>query len=310
MSILKILFLCVSMCASSMVFAWGEFEHMVATDIALEKLMPSEKLRIEKDAYALLRQQETDRRLYLRRNFTGTSPLAQVSLFADTYRNLTVEELYRQFGTSVPAPFENVRQADTSNWHYKNRPYYTTLISTLLDGAQCDLEQETDISWALENLMTAFRNAETDANRQLALAMIVHFVVDAHQPLHATTQVDEDCNTDRGGNGFCVEYRVNGLTCETNLHAYWDNAVGFFDSYETVDEAIAFVERVEVDPDQASELDPEQWLREGSSYARFIYSIKDGSGGDQFYTQDGQVISYQRLALAAERLARILEDLY
>ncbi|MEQ9210520.1 MAG: S1/P1 nuclease, partial [Pseudomonadales bacterium] len=214
---------------------------MVATDIALEKLMPSEKLRIEKDAYALLRQQETDRRLYLRRNFTGTSPLAQVSLFADTYRNLTVEELYRQFGTSVPAPFENVRQTDTSNWHYKNRPYYTTLISTLLDGAQCDLEQETDISWALENLMTAFRNAETDANRQLALAMIVHFVVDAHQPLHATTQVDEDCNTDRGGNGFCVEYRVNGLTCETNLHAYWDNAVGFFDSYETVDEAIAFV---------------------------------------------------------------------
>lgn len=293
-----------------MAFAWGEFEHMVATDIALEKLLPSEKLRIEKDAYALLRQQETDRRLYLRRNFTGTSPLAQVSLFADTYRNLTVEELYRQFGTSVPAPFENVRQADTSNWHYKNRPYYTTLISTLLDGAQCDLEQETDISWALENLMTAFRNAETDANRQLALAMIVHFVVDAHQPLHATTQVDEDCNTDRGGNGFCVEYRVNGLTCETNLHAYWDNAVGFFDSYETVDEAIAFVERVEVDPDQASELDPEQWLREGSSYARFIYSIKDGSGGDQFYTQDGQVISYQRLALAAERLARILEDLY
>ncbi|MFX4227637.1 MAG: S1/P1 nuclease [Porticoccaceae bacterium] len=310
MSILKILFLCISMCVSSMAFAWGEFEHMVATDIALEKLMPSEKLRIEKDAYALLRQQETDRRLYLRRNFTGTSPLAQVSLFADTYRNLTVEELYRQFGTSVPAPFENVRQTDTSNWHYKNRPYYTTLISTLLDGAQCDLEQETDISWALENLMTAFRNAETDANRQLALAMIVHFVVDAHQPLHATTQVDEDCNTDRGGNGFCVEYRVNGLTCETNLHAYWDNAVGFFDSYETVDEAIAFVERVEVDPDQASELDPEQWLREGSSYARFIYSIKDGSGGDQFYTQDGQVISYQRLALAAERLARILEDLY
>lgn len=310
MSILKILFLCLSMGVSSMAFAWGEFEHMVATDIALGKLTPSEKLRVEQDAYALLRQQETDRRLYLRRNFTGTSPLAQVSLFADTYRNLTVEELYQQFGTSVPALFEDVRQANTSNWHYKNRPYYTTLISTLLDGAQCDLQQETDIGWAIENLMIAFHNAETDANRQLALAMIVHFVVDAHQPLHATTQVDEDCNTDRGGNNFCVEYRVNGLTCETNLHAYWDNALGFFDSYETVGAAIAFVERVDVDPDQASELDPDQWLREGFSYARFIYSIKDGSGGDQFYSEEGQVISYQRLALAAERLARILEDLY
>lgn len=310
MSILKILFLCLSMCMSSLVFAWGEFEHMVAADMALKKLSPGEKLGVEKDAYALLRQQETDRRLYLRRNFTGTSPLAQVSLFADTYRNLTVEELYEQFGSSVPALFENVQQANTSNWHYKNRPYYTTLISTLLDGEQCDLQQETDIAWALENLMTAFQDAETDANRQLALAMIVHFVVDAHQPLHAATQVDEDCNTDRGGNDFCVEYRVNGLTCETNLHAYWDNAAGFFDSYETVDEAIAFVERVDVDPDQASDLDPEQWLREGFSYARFIYSIKDGSGGDQFYTQDAQVISYQRLALAADRLAIILKDLY
>jgi hypothetical protein len=140
--------------------------------------------------------------------------------------------------------------------------------------------------------------------------MITHFVVDAHQPLHAITQVDEDCETDRGGNDFCVEYRVNGLTCETNLHSYWDNALGFFDSYETVGAAIDFVDRVEVDPDQAEELDPDQWLQEGFTYARFVYSIKDGSGGDEFYTHDGQVISYERLALAASRLANILEDLY
>ena len=310
MPILRVLFLCLSLCSSSMAFAWGEFEHMVATDLALEKLSASEKSRVEQDAYAVLRQQEADRRLYLRRNFTGTSPLARVSLFADTYRNLTVEELYQQFGASVPELFDGARQADTSNWHYKNSPYYTTLTTTLLDGAQCHLEQDRNISWALENLIAAFHNAESDANRQLALAMIVHFVVDAHQPLHAITQVDEDCNTDRGGNSFCVEYRTNGLTCETNLHAYWDNALGFFESYETVGGAIDFVRRVEVDPEQADELDPEQWLLEGVSYARFIYSLKDGSGSDQFYDHDGQVISYERLALASDRLAKILADLY
>ncbi len=310
MSIVRALSLFVLLCTSSAALAWGEFEHMVATDLALQKLTPAEKRRVESDAYALLRQQETDRRLYLRRNFEGASPLAQVSLFADTYRNLTVESLYQQFGSDVPDYFEGALQQDTSTWHYKNQPYYTTLTTTLLDGAQCDLEQDRNISWALEGLVEAFRNAETDANRQLALAMITHFVVDAHQPLHAITQVDEDCETDRGGNGFCVEYRVNGLTCETNLHSYWDNALGFFDTYETVGEAIEFVERVNVDPEQASELDPEQWLQEGFTYARFVYSIKDGSGGDQFYTHDGQVISYERLALAAARLANILEDLY
>jgi len=100
------------------------------------------------------------------------------------------------------------------------------------------------------------------------------------------------------------------LTCETNLHSYWDNALGFFDSYGSVGEAIEFVELVEVDPVRAQVLDPEEWLLEGFRYARFVYSIKDGSGGDQFYTHDGQVISYERLALAADRLARILEGLY
>ena len=310
MSILRALFLSLSLCVSPLAFSWGEFEHMVATDLALEKLPVSTRSRIEQDAYALLRKQETDRRLYLRRNFEGTSPLAKVSLFADSYRNLSVEDLYQQFGSSVPSSLEVSRQEDTSSWHYKDRPYYTTLTASLLDGAQCDLEQDRNISWALENLIRAFKDADNDADRQLALALIVHFVVDAHQPLHATTQVDEDCETDRGGNNFCVEYRVNGLTCETNLHAYWDNALGFFDSYGSVGEAIEFVQLVEVDPVQAKELDPEEWLLEGFRHARFIYSIKDGSGGDQFYTHDGQVISYERLALAADRLALVLQDLY
>lgn len=310
MSMLRTLFLSLSLCVSQLAFSWGEFEHMVATDLALEKLPVSVKSPIEQDAYALLRQQETDRRLYLRRNFEGTSPLAKVALFADSYRSLSVEELYQQFGSSIPSSFVASQNEDTSSWHYKDRPYYTTLTTSLLDGAQCDLEQDRNISWALENLIQAFKDADNDADRQLALALIVHFVVDAHQPLHATTQVDEDCDTDRGGNDFCVEYRVNGLTCETNLHSYWDNALGFFDSYGSVGEAIEFVELVEVDPVRAQVLDPEEWLLEGFRYARFVYSIKDGSGGDQFYTHDGQVISYERLALAADRLARILEGLY
>jgi len=167
-----------------------------------------------------------------------------------------------------------------------------------------------DVSWAIEKAQEAFKQAETEENQILALALLVHFVGDAHQPLHAISRVDEDCDSDRGGNRFCVVYRKNSYSCETNLHAFWDAGVGFFESFDRVSDAAEFVARVELDEKQADILDPDEWLIEGYRKARFIYSVKDGSGGDSYYTKEGQIVSYERIALAANRLAKIMNKLY
>lgn len=51
--------------------------------------------------------------------------------------------------------------------------------------------------------------------RAVALRFIVHFVADAHQPLHAGYR------RDRGGNRYQVQWNGRG----TNLHAIWDTPV-------------------------------------------------------------------------------------
>lgn len=54
-----------------------------------------------------------------------------------------------------------------------------------------------------------------DADRLVALKMLVHLVGDAHQPLHNSPR------DDKGGNDYQVSYRGEG----SNLHATWDRAL-------------------------------------------------------------------------------------
>lgn len=296
----------------SKVFAWSEFEHMVIAELALQKLEPKLQRKLEQQAFSLVKQQDTERRLYLMRAFAGSSAFAQVSVFADTYRRTNLKDLYGQFGSGLPEIFVDMPAEDTSAWHYKNQVYDPGVLA--IPGQelrrQCDLSAPTDVAWAIDQLKQAFISAETEANQVLSMAMLMHFVADAHQPLHAISRVDEGCESDLGGNRFCVSYRSNSLSCETNLHAFWDSALGFFEAYESVADAVDFVSRVELDEVQARNLDPDEWLAEGFTLARFVYSVNEGSGGDPYYVEEGQIVAYERMALAAERLALILNELY
>jgi hypothetical protein len=59
--------------------------------------------------------------------------------------------------------------------------------------------------------------------RAQALAFLVHFVGDVHQPLHAAQR-----NNDRGGNLVTVVLSNNGTTpnaSHENLHSIWDTAL-------------------------------------------------------------------------------------
>jgi len=55
-----------------------------------------------------------------------------------------------------------------------------------------------------------------------ALRLLIHYVGDVHQPLHATTRVDHEFPTsDRGGNEFKLK-RKDGAD---NLHMVWDAVI-------------------------------------------------------------------------------------
>lgn len=106
-----------------------------------------------------------------------------------------------------------------SQWHYVD-------IAFTPSGSPCAIPAEgPNIVWAIDENLKTLRNKEATAAQQTeAVAMLMHFVGDIHQPLHCT-----DWN-DRGGNG----YLIHGVPftdlfgkSPPNLHTLWDKAFLF-----------------------------------------------------------------------------------
>ncbi|MBC6429306.1 MAG: S1/P1 nuclease [Cellvibrionales bacterium] len=292
--------------------AWGHFEHMVIAELTLQKLEPKLQRRLEQDAFALVQRQTPKRRLHLMRAFAGTSAFAHLSVFADTHKRTPLAQLYTQFGDRLPPALaeREAGQRDSSRWHYQSRAYVPHLDRPAPTAKPCAPPAQGELVWAVQQLRKAMEAPDSAAQQRLSLALLVHLVADAHQPLHAISRFDDRCRSDYGGNRFCVAYRPNSRSCATNLHAFWDKALGFFRRHGSVGEAAAFLRRVEVDAAQARTLEPQVWLDEGYRHARQVYALTAGAGADPHYTQQGQVIAYQRMALAAERLAQLLRQIY
>lgn len=64
-----------------------------------------------------------------------------------------------------------------------------------------------------------------------AMRLLIHYVGDIHQPLHATSRVDHEyISGDRGGNSFPLQAKDS----VNELHALWDSVLYEFTGYETL----------------------------------------------------------------------------
>lgn len=103
-------------------------------------------------------------------------------------------------------------ETNTAPWHYVDIPYESGAYDAARDcpGGQCIVEQIT----RLEGVLADTRVSPEERFR--ALAFLVHFVGDVHQPLHCISRDD-----DQGGN--LRPARWPGVKKPTNLHALWDS---------------------------------------------------------------------------------------
>ena len=105
-----------------------------------------------------------------------------------------------------------------SKWHYVNAPWTA-------DGVTFTVPEPPHVIWAIDESLKTLKAADTAPDKVAeALAMIMHFVADIHQPMHATERGD------RGGNGvFITGVPFSDLWPGTkaNLHAFWDKAFRF-----------------------------------------------------------------------------------
>ena len=102
----------------------------------------------------------------------------------------------------------------SSRWHYVNFPDKGCGYVAERDcpGGDCVIDAITAQAAILAD------RTRSDEDRRNALKFVVHFVGDAHQPMHAGLA------SDRGGNNFQLNYRGKGAPegQGTNLHGTWD----------------------------------------------------------------------------------------
>ena len=219
-----------------------------------------------------------------------------------------------------------------SKWHYVN-------IDWTADGVPFALPEPPHVVWAIGESLKTLKAADTAPDKASeALALVLHFVGDVHQPMHATDRAD------RGGNGVLIHgVPFSDLWPGTvaNLHAYWDKAFRF----DKAGEKIAEVWQCPATPDrpknaeqgviaeqaakivakypaasltaEVAQMDPVEWTREShrlgcvSGYpAEFVASDHQVVELSAEFAAKSRAIAERQIALAGYRLARLLNEAF
>lgn len=198
---------------------------------------------------------------------------------------------------------DQLRWSYTDSWHYQNvdicKPF--DLKSACARG-NC-VSAQIDRNFALLQDKTLPANVRLEA-----LAFLVHFVGDLHQPLHAG---DHD---DRGGNGLKANY---GLILGSNLHAVWDGLLAdrALSAAPNIVRRFDVAESAAIGKGTALEWSEENWaVSRDIAYTRAVDGDPCGSQPVQPVTIDEADVAASRAALRLQvergglRLARLLEE--
>ncbi len=202
--------------------------------------------------------------------------LAMASTFADEIKS---DSKYRKFNP----------------WHYVNIPEGKTYNDITP-------KKEGDIIQAIEfckQVIVSENHSKED--KRFYLKLLIHFIGDLHQPLHAGREED------KGGNDIQVRWFNNG----SNLHRVWDeNMLDFYEmSYtELADNLTNLPKRKIKKLQEGTILD---WLTESHQLAISIYSkVQPGQKLRYDYMYYNFDTVKNQLLKGGVRLAKVLNELF
>ncbi|MBN8737056.1 MAG: S1/P1 nuclease [Xanthomonadales bacterium] len=236
-------------------FAWGPLGHRIVARLAEAQLTPR--------AWA-----EAQQLLALR----GAHHLADIAVWADDLRD------------TDPALFQRTKRMHFVNFHSGKCVY----------DPPRDCRNGECVVAVIEKYSAILADrSNSPATRAEALAFVVHFVGDIHQPLHA------DYRHDAGGNDFQVRWHGRG----TNLHHVWDSLM--LDSThlsvaQFTDQLAAQRTRIAIGGT------PARWAEESCRIDRDDGVYPRSHFIDQTYVERELPIAEQRLRQAGARLAELL----
>lgn len=289
--------------ASTPAFPWSATGHQTVAQIAYDRLNPTAR-------------QEVDRLIHV---LAGFEPSIDHFVPAATWMDIS-------------------RGYDIGLWdnlHFISLPYNPDGLDTV--RAPSDYNVVFGINQAINTLKSG--NAG-DFQKALMLRMLIHFVGDVHQPLHATERYSkENPNGELGGNLFRVTLsdadqrhfremnpgNINRFLMKqpNTLHGIWDE-IGllypFIDPQnpEEWSKRIPIVAKEITTRHPASSLanvgesDPMVWAKESNQASiDFVYQgVEYGGEVSQAYLEKVQEEATRRIALAGYRLAALLNDIF
>ena len=265
--------------AASPASAWWEYGHYTVARIAEQRVKPETKRAIQR---------------LIARSALLETPACPIRNIADaSYWPDCVKALGDRFSYASP-------------WHYQNVDICKPLdLKTPCRDGNCVSAQIDRNAKLLADKTLPTRE------RLMALAFLVHFVGDLHQPLHAGDK------SDLGGNRFRASY---GVIKGRNLHAIWDGYLADRGISEAPANAAGIL--TGFSPDQLAAMSAgttEDWSRDGWEAARqFAYGsvMADPCGPvpttepviDEATTRRLVPIIRQQVAKGGLRLARLLDE--
>lgn len=203
--------------------------------------------------------------------------LAFVSTYADEIKS---DRRFREFGP----------------WHYVNLPQGETRYQ------EETAAPEGDLLMAIRRCVELLKDSSTSReDKEFYLKMLVHFMGDLHQPLHAGR------GEDKGGNDIQVRWFNDG----TNLHSVWDSKMinSFQMSYTELASNTDYLS-----PKQKHQIASgsfEDWMYESKQLSERVYnSAEVGENLSYRYMYDWFPVVREQLQKGGIRLAKVLNDIY
>lgn len=235
--------------------------------------------------------------------FWGFQGHKSVALIAEKHLNQDVKNVISSYlgnetmeGVSTWA--DEHRSPQTAVWHYINLP----LGLSRTDFEKTIKSSENNIYEAIVNSEKTLRNDKASTEAKIkALKYLIHFVGDAHQPMHVSRKED------KGGNDIQIRYDGKG----TNLHSLWDSGLIDHEGLSESDMARIYDTATEAQIKQWQSDDIIQWLWESYEITNELYvDVKPGQKIDQAYYDKYIPVIRKRINMAGIRLAGELNKIF
>ena len=281
----KILLYLIIVLSAQSLFAWGQSGHRIVAQICYDNLSDETKKEVDK--------------------ILGEEYLAQVATWPDFIRSEKNWDFTKPWHFVTIDPGKTVQQVIDEA---KEKPSIDNVIEAI-ELMKKILQGDNAATTKFQDLMDANKVKPLNGSvKATALAFLIHFIGDVHQPMHVGK------NNDFGGNKISVLF----FDEKTNLHSVWDS--GIIDQEQlSFTEFSHFIERHEAsNKANWQKAKVAEWAAESVEKRELIYNTlydntdKYDTGLPSMsyqYQHDFLPTVEERLAAAGYRAAKMLNSI-